>query len=268
MSARPPRPFDRTAPPKAPVAMPASSDIQVKKQDAFGSQWNANSYHYEERDYSSWGKKRLGELLDKVDTAKESLTVKHGAQEFSLDLKTYLKKTDGDAWVNIRKGKKMTCFNYELELAYKGAAPFPSLARSPSHRRLESPFPDTPLSLYCALARSLAPPFLSLRRGEGHVVGGTDNKWDLEGKLYYELAVDDDPETRFEHKQRYPFQSQIEKALVTFVNDKFKTFVAELSSKGNTQAKQGFAAKTETRVQVGQYQKVSPTHHAFFLAIL
>jgi len=188
--------------------MPASSDIQVKKQDAFGSQWNANSYHYEERDYSSWGKKRLGELLDKVDTAKESLTVKHGAQEFSLDLKTDLKKTDGDAWVNIRKGKKMTCFNYELELAYKG-----------------------------------------------HVVGGTDNKWDLEGKLYYELAVDDDPETRFEHKQRYPFQSQIEKALVTFVNDKFKTFVAELSSKGNTQAKQGFAAKIETRVQVGQYQK-------------
>ena len=115
--------------------MPASSEIQVKKQDAFGSQWNANSYHYEERDYSTWGKKRLGELLDKVDTAKESLTVNHGAQEFSLDLKTDLKKTDGDAWVNIRKGKKMTCFNYELELAYKGGAPFPSLAVASKARK-------------------------------------------------------------------------------------------------------------------------------------
>lgn len=90
----------------------------------------------------------------------------------------------------------------------------------------------------------------------GHIVGGESNRWDLEGKFFYEVAVDDDePETRFEFKQRYPFQREVEKALVKFVTEKFKVFVSELSAKGSTQPKAGFAAKTETRVQVGQYQK-------------
>jgi len=186
--------------------VPENSSIQVAKQAAYGSSWNANSYHYEERDYTSWGKKRLNELLDKVDTNGLPFSAK--SQEFTLELKTEMKKLDGDAWCNIRKGKKLTCFNYELELAFKG-----------------------------------------------HIAGGT-NKWDLEGKFFYEVAVDDDePETRFEFKQRYPFQKEVEKALCNFVTAKFSVFVAELSAKGNGQKKEGFAAKTETRVQVGQYQK-------------
>ena len=93
--------------------------IQVTKQEAHGSSWNANSYHYEEKDYSSWGKKRLNELLDKVET-KPGLPITHSGQDFALELKTELKKLEGDAWVNIRKGKKMTCFNYEVDLAFKG----------------------------------------------------------------------------------------------------------------------------------------------------
>ncbi|WZN60065.1 activator of Hsp90 ATPase [Chloropicon roscoffensis] len=190
--------------------MGATSDpkIQVTKQEAHGSSWNANSFHYEEKDYSSWGKKRLNELLDKVET-KPGLPITHSGQDFALELKTELKKLEGDAWVNIRKGKKMTCFNYEVDLAFKG-----------------------------------------------HIVGGESNRWDLEGKFFYEVAVDDDePETRFEFKQRYPFQREVEKALVKFVTEKFKVFVSELSAKGSAQPKAGFAAKTETRVQVGQYQK-------------
>ncbi len=135
--------------------VPDNSSIQVAKQEAHGSSWNANSYHYEERDYTSWGKTRLHELLDKVDTSSAGLRFQAKSQEFSLELKTELKKLDGDAWCNIRKGKKLTCFNYELELGFKG-----------------------------------------------HIAGGT-NKWDLEGKFFYEVAVDDDePETRFEFKQR------------------------------------------------------------------
>ena len=98
------------------------------------------------------------------------------------------------------------------------------------------------------------------------MAGGTSNRWDLEGKVYYEVCVDDDePEFRAEFKQRYPFQKQMEKALCSFVTEKFKVFVSELSAKGNTQAKEGFAAKTESRVQVGQYQKyeqVSPIPNA------
>ena len=70
-----------------------------------------------------------------------------------------------------------------------------------------------------------------------------------------EAVDDDEPETRFEFKQRNPFQREVEKALVKFVTEKFKVFVSELSAKGSTQPKAGFAAKTETRVQVGQYQK-------------
>ena len=112
------------------------SVIEVAKQDAHGSSWNANSYHYEERDYSTWGKTRLHELLDKVDT-KESggVPISHSGQEFALEVKTDLKKLEGDAWVNIRKGKKMTCFNYELDLAFKGTPRRGSLSLSLCHCR-------------------------------------------------------------------------------------------------------------------------------------
>ena len=101
--------------------------IQVTKQEAHGSSWNANSYHYEEKDYSSWGKKRLNELLDKVET-KPGLPITHSGQDFALELKTELKMLEGDAWVNIRKGKKMTCFNYEVDLAFKGECDEDSLS--------------------------------------------------------------------------------------------------------------------------------------------
>eukprot|EP00213_Chloropicon_mariensis_P004209 CAMPEP_0197474294 /NCGR_PEP_ID=MMETSP1309-20131121/5772_1 /TAXON_ID=464262 /ORGANISM="Genus nov. species nov., Strain RCC998" /LENGTH=265 /DNA_ID=CAMNT_0043013891 /DNA_START=41 /DNA_END=838 /DNA_ORIENTATION=+ len=189
----------------------ASSAAETRLQSAaYGSSWNANSYHFEEKDYSTWGKKRLNELLDKLETRKlpGSLPFTHREQEFTLDLKLEVKKLEGDAWCNIRKGKKLTCFNYELDLAFKG-----------------------------------------------HVVGGTSNKWDLEGKMFYEVAVDDDePEARFEFTQRYPFQKELEKTIRELVTGKFGVFVKELSDKGFS-SHTDFAAKVETRVQVGQYQK-------------
>jgi len=150
----------------------------------------------------------LNELLDKRETKEAGVVVLHQGQEFTLGLKLEMKKLEGDAWVNIRKGKKMTCFNYELDLAFKG-----------------------------------------------HILGGTDNRWDLEGKFFYEVAVGDDPETRFEFKQRYPFQKAIEASLSEFVTSQFKIFVTELGEKGQPQVKDDFATKVEPRVQKGQYVK-------------
>jgi len=192
------------------VSPALATSIKVAKQEGYGDRFNANSWHFEERDYSAWGKKRLNELLDKVDTSASGIPFTHESQDFSLELKTEMKKLEGDAWCNIRKGKKLTCFNYEMELAFKG-----------------------------------------------HVVGGTSNKWELEGKVFYEVAVDDDPESRFEFKQRYPFQRRMEATLCQFVTAKVAVMVKELSEKGNfnKESRKGLDAGAQAQVQVGQYKK-------------
>jgi len=147
------------------------------------------------------------ELLDKAGT-KGHVVMHYNNQDFDVDVTLEIKSIEGDAWTNIRKGKKLTCFNYELKIDFSG------------------------------------------------FIAGGSNKWDLGGKVEYEIAVDDDaPETRFAFKQRYPFQPQLQKAILGFITAKFQIFVKELSEKGETKKKEGFAANTQARIQVGQYQR-------------
>jgi len=183
----------------------------------------------------------LNELLDKRETKEAGVVVLHQGQEFTLGLKLEMKKLEGDAWVNIRKGKKMTCFNYELDLAFKGKW---RLRRQGDHARMHAhKFSFRPEILTVSMLWALGTA-VSL---QGHILGGTDNRWDLEGKFFYEVAVGDDPETRFEFKQRYPFQKAIEASLSEFVTSQFKIFVTELGEKGQPQVKDDFATKVEPR---------------------
>eukprot|EP00762_Andalucia_godoyi_P007308 ANDGO_01604.mRNA.1 hypothetical protein CAOG_01958 len=73
------------------------------------SKWNANSYHWEEKDYSTWSKDRLKELLGAVTVADSGATV----------CVKEVKSVTGDAIVNIRKGKKRVGYEMKIECKVK-----------------------------------------------------------------------------------------------------------------------------------------------------
>ena len=97
---------------------PATTVSAGKPVQAAGSAWNMNSWHYEERNWSKWGKDRLNELLDKADVAG---TIGHDGLELELGLTFELTKSDGDSTTNIRKGKKIVIYDYELRIKFKGS---------------------------------------------------------------------------------------------------------------------------------------------------
>ncbi len=70
------------------------------------SQWNAGSWHWEERNWSSWAATHLKEKLSGMEFESDDLKVKTTCNEVS-----------GDAYVNIRKGKKY--MGYELKISVK-----------------------------------------------------------------------------------------------------------------------------------------------------
>lgn len=74
-----------------------------------GSVWNANNWHWEEKNYKQWGNNRLTELLLGL-----------GLQEIGYSI-TFpeITKLTGEASVNIRKGKTILLFEYEIEGTWK-----------------------------------------------------------------------------------------------------------------------------------------------------
>lgn len=69
------------------------------------SKWNANSYHWEERNYSKW----FGEELRKAVFAQK-VNVKKGSVTFTS------LKVAGEAYSNVRKGKKIVGYDLQFEV--------------------------------------------------------------------------------------------------------------------------------------------------------
>ncbi|OMJ87945.1 hypothetical protein SteCoe_10277 [Stentor coeruleus] len=74
-----------------------------------GSVWNANNWHWEEKNYKQWGNSRLTELL---------LGLRLKEIGYSITFPEVTKLT-GEASVNIRKGKTILLFEYEIEGTWK-----------------------------------------------------------------------------------------------------------------------------------------------------
>lgn len=71
-----------------------------------GSIWNANSWHWEEKNYNSWAKEVLS-------TRITSLTLQEAGLTLTVD--SPLTRIEGEAAINIRKGKQIVLFNFEIE---------------------------------------------------------------------------------------------------------------------------------------------------------
>jgi len=85
---------------------------EQKTKATEASKWNVNNWHWENKDWSSWAKDRLTELLTAV-----SVKVAGGAGTITV---SEVSKVEGDAYTNIRKGKKMVGFDIKISLSWKG----------------------------------------------------------------------------------------------------------------------------------------------------
>lgn len=123
-----------------PIAAPAKPapppKAPAKPAEASGSQWNLNSWHFEETKLDKWGEERLRSLLDK---AKHKTLIVHKADlelELELALDIAITKIEGEAWTHIRKGKKATGYNYEMSFGWNGSVSG-GTARQDVHGTLE-----------------------------------------------------------------------------------------------------------------------------------
>eukprot|EP01029_Cantina_marsupialis_P028396 TRINITY_DN776105_c0_g1_i1.p1 TRINITY_DN776105_c0_g1~~TRINITY_DN776105_c0_g1_i1.p1 ORF type:complete len:370 (-),score=145.56 TRINITY_DN776105_c0_g1_i1:212-1321(-) len=85
-------------PPKAHIA------------EGTGSVWNPNSYHWEEKNVDKWAKDHLTEMLTEVE-----LDIPAG--RFVI---ADLSSVKGEASMNIRRGKKIVYFDYEVKAQWRG----------------------------------------------------------------------------------------------------------------------------------------------------
>ena len=91
---------------------PSSTQPKVevsKPQEAKGSAWNMNSWHYEEQNLSKWGKQRLQSLLKH----HHECFLEHEGLELEFNFDLSQRKVEGDCWTHIRKGKKVDGKNYD-----------------------------------------------------------------------------------------------------------------------------------------------------------
>ena len=104
----------------ATAAAPASSEEFDKKskQDATGSAWNMNSWHFEETKLDEWGRARLKELLHR---APVSQYLEVDGLELDLDAKIVVREIKGDCWVHVRKGKKVWGHDFDCAIDWAGS---------------------------------------------------------------------------------------------------------------------------------------------------
>ncbi|KAH7821925.1 putative Activator of Hsp90 ATPase, N-terminal [Monocercomonoides exilis] len=74
------------------------------------SLWNVGQWHWEERPQTTWSKERIPELLKEVIIPFEdgSITIE------SVDT------VDGDAQINVRKGKRIVTYEMKVKGSWKG----------------------------------------------------------------------------------------------------------------------------------------------------
>lgn len=79
----------------------------AEKQKAVGSIWNVNSWHWEMKNYTQLTKKILEEkLLNLVYEGANNIKINH----------TKVKFPKAEAEVNIRKGKQILIYDFQLDL--------------------------------------------------------------------------------------------------------------------------------------------------------
>jgi activator of HSP90 ATPase len=72
-----------------------------------GSTWNVNSWHWEEKNYTSHAKEYLNQAFSDLKVDGDVLITF-----------TKMSKFDGDVYTNIRKGKKIVGYDFKLDLAW------------------------------------------------------------------------------------------------------------------------------------------------------
>ena len=86
----------------APLCLPVKIETEAK-----GSDWNVNSYHWEEKPLFKWTTDRIKELF---------AALKFASTDFTILLKTVT--PTGDANLNIRKGKKICTFDMKVDIEW------------------------------------------------------------------------------------------------------------------------------------------------------
>uniref|UniRef100_A0A7S0QVR7 Activator of Hsp90 ATPase AHSA1-like N-terminal domain-containing protein n=1 Tax=Pyramimonas obovata TaxID=1411642 RepID=A0A7S0QVR7_9CHLO len=174
-------------------------------QAAAGSSWNLNSWHFEESKYDKWGEDRLRELLNKQSM---DAIIQHDGLELDFHFALSLTKIEGEAWTHVKKGKKSTGYNYEMEITWMGT------------------------------------------------VQGGSQRQQCQGKVEYELTVDDDePSVVISCEPSYPFSKQMKECVTGFINKQCAVMVKELALKGGGSGDGWKLDAKASNVQVGQYQK-------------
>ena len=72
------------------------------------SQWNVNNWHWEESNYTEWATSKLKELYNGYKYEKDG-----------IELTTNVDSISGNAYVNVRKGKKIYGYDIKLTLKFK-----------------------------------------------------------------------------------------------------------------------------------------------------
>ncbi|EGR33359.1 hypothetical protein IMG5_055010 [Ichthyophthirius multifiliis] len=82
----------------------------MEKQQAAGSVWNVNSWHWEQKNYTSQANKILEEIFLSLNLEQDGIQIKHSK----------IKSITGDAEINVRKGKQILCYDFNIEVEFIG----------------------------------------------------------------------------------------------------------------------------------------------------
>ncbi|KAA6387374.1 MAG: hypothetical protein EZS28_017099 [Streblomastix strix] len=74
------------------------------------SVWNVNQWHWEERPQTQWAKERIPELLAELEFPFEDGSIKVPKVD----------KIEGDAVINVRKGKRILVFELNISASWEG----------------------------------------------------------------------------------------------------------------------------------------------------
>ena len=85
----------------------------VETSAGVGSIWNKNSWHWEEKNYTEWGKKRLGEMVVPAIIP---------ASSDSILIQLYeVKELKGTCNITIRKQKQLFLYEFELDIYFEAS---------------------------------------------------------------------------------------------------------------------------------------------------
>ena len=85
-----------------------------------GSIWNANSWHWEEKNYNRWAKDALSERI-------AAIVLQEGDLVFRVT--SPLTRIEGEAAVNIRKGKQIVLYSFDIEAQWTLTSPDTEVAK-------------------------------------------------------------------------------------------------------------------------------------------